>query len=71
MNIDWKAPFQLAMELGLFLVGSIAVLLILAIATLAIIGLVRGFFNALKRTRGLSPIEPSEKSKKANLKSVE
>jgi hypothetical protein len=51
MNIDWKAPFELAFELGLFLIGSILVLLIVFIALMITFGIVRAFFTALHRVK--------------------
>jgi hypothetical protein len=69
MNLDWKAPFQFAWELALYLTGSILILFILFVATLMIYGLVRAFFVALKRARSSSKEQP--KAKKPSLKSVE
>jgi flagellar basal body-associated protein FliL len=69
MNLDWKAPFQFAWELALYLTGSILILFILFVATLMIFGLVRAFFIALKKARASSKEQP--KAKKPSLKSVE
>jgi predicted membrane protein len=72
MNLDWKAPFQFAWELALYLTGSILILFILFVATLMIFGLVRAFFIALKRARSKAKEESKVKEpKKASLKSVE
>jgi hypothetical protein len=66
MNLDWKAPFQFAMELGLFLVGAICILLIVIVAILVTYGLIKGFLGALKRAR--TPKE--SEAPKPNLKAV-
>jgi hypothetical protein len=66
MNIDWKAPFQFAMELGLFLAGAILILLIIIVAILVTYGLIKGFIGALKRAR--TPKEPE--APKSKLKAV-
>jgi hypothetical protein len=51
MDIDWKAPFEFAFELGLFMVGAILVLAIVFISVLLVFGLIKGFFGALNRAR--------------------
>ena len=51
MNIDWKAPFELAFELGLFLIGAILVIFVVFVALLILLGLVRAFFTALRSAR--------------------
>jgi hypothetical protein len=51
MEINWQAPFQLAWDLGLFLLGSILILLVVIIAVLVTYGLVKGFVLAIKRAR--------------------
>lgn len=51
MNIDWRAPFELAFELGLFLVGSILVVFIIFVSLLILFGLVRAFFTALRTAK--------------------
>jgi len=51
MNIDWKAPFELAFELGLFLVGAILVIFVVFVALLILFGLVRAFFVALRNAK--------------------
>ena len=66
MKIDWQAPFQFAMELGLFLAGAILILLIIIMAILITYGLIKGFLGALKRAR--TPKE--SEAPKANLKAV-
>ena len=72
MNLDWKAPFQFAWELALYLTGSILILFILFVATLMIYGLVRAFFVALKRARSSSKEQPKAKEpKRQTLKSVD
>ena len=77
MEIDWLAPFQLAWQLGLFLFGSLMVLLVIFIAVLVLYGLVRGFVNALRRakTQGILPKKEetavAKETKKPNLKPVQ
>lgn len=66
MEINWQAPFQLAWDLGLFLLGSILILLVVIIAVLVTYGLVKGFVMAIKRAR--TPKEPE--APKNKLKAV-
>jgi hypothetical protein len=67
MDLNWKAPFEFAFELALFLVGSILVLAVVFFSVLVIYGLVKGFFTALARAR-----KPKEKEEttKPKLKTV-
>jgi predicted LPLAT superfamily acyltransferase len=51
MNIDWQAPFQLAWNLGLFLIGSILVVIIVGIALLLLYAIVKTFFDAFRRAK--------------------
>ncbi len=48
MEINWKAPFELAFELGLFLVGSVFVLLVSMIAIIIAYGLLKSFITAIR-----------------------
>ena len=66
MEINWQAPFQLAWELGLFLLGSVLILLVVILAILVTYGLVKGFVLAMKRAR--TPKGPEAPS--SNLKAV-
>jgi hypothetical protein len=66
MTIDWQAPFQLAWQLGLFLTGAIAILLVVIISILVTYGLIKGFVLAIKRAR--TPKEPE--APKSKLKAV-
>jgi hypothetical protein len=66
MEINWQAPFQFAMELGLFLAGAILILLVIIMAILITYGLIKGFIGALKRAR--TPKEPE--APKSKLKAV-
>lgn len=67
MEINWQAPFQLAWDLGLFLLGSILILLVVIIAVLVTYGLVKGFVLAIKRARGPKESEaPKNKLKAVN-----
>lgn len=51
MNIDWQAPFQLAWNLGLFLIGSILVIIIVGFALLLLFAIVKTFFDAFRRAK--------------------
>lgn len=55
MNIDWKAPFELAFELGLFLIGSILVVFVVCIALVILFGVIRAFFVAIRSARSKTP----------------
>ena len=67
MEINWQAPFQLAWDLGLFLVGSILILLVVVIAVLVTYGIVKGFVLAIKRARTPKESEaPKSKLKAVN-----
>jgi hypothetical protein len=67
MEINWQAPFQLAWDLGLFLVGSILILLVVVIAVLVTYGIVKGFVLAIKRARTPKESEaPKNKLKAVN-----
>jgi len=48
MEINWKAPFELAFELGLFLVGSVFVLLVSMVAIIIAYGLLKSFITAIR-----------------------
>lgn len=67
MTIDWQAPFQLAWQLGLFLTGAIAILLVIIVSILVTYGLVKGFVLAIKRARTPKESEaPKSKLKAVN-----
>ena len=51
MDINWQAPFELAWNLGLFLVGSILVIIIVGLALLFIFAIVKTFFDAFRRAQ--------------------
>ena len=63
MDLNWKAPFEFAFELGLFLVGSILVLAVVFFSALVIYGLVKGFFLLL-----LGLVNQKKKQQSQNLK---
>jgi dipeptide/tripeptide permease len=67
MEINWKAPFELAFELGLFLIGSVFVLLVSMIAIIIAYGLIKSFITAI---RGVNK-QKTDGDKKFRLKSVE
>ena len=49
MNIDWMAPFRLAFELGMFALGSLLLLVILAVVIVLTVGIVRSVYVTLAR----------------------
>lgn len=63
MNIDWKAPFELAFELGLFLIGSILTVFVVFAALILLFGLVRAFFAAMKAAKSRESEKKMFKSK--------
>ena len=64
MDINWKAPFELAFELGLFLVGSLLVVLIVGFCLLVLYALVKTFFQAFARAKANVGARESVKTKK-------
>jgi len=44
MNIDWMAPFRLAFEVGMFALGSLLLLVILAVVIVLTVGIVRSVY---------------------------
>lgn len=66
MDINWKAPFEFAFELALFMIGAILVLAIIFVSVILVFGLIKGFFGALKRARGVA----EEKKDKPSLRTV-
>ncbi len=81
MEIDWLAPFELAWQLGLFLLGSLMVLFVIFTAVIILYGIVRGFVGAMRRakaqgvftrTKEEAPVTKDAKEpKKPTLKPVE
>ena len=57
MDINWTEPFVLAFELGMFLLGWVLVLLIVAIALILIFGIVKSAIVALSGKKKLSKQE--------------
>jgi hypothetical protein len=59
MDINWAAPFILAFELGMFLLGWVLVLLIVVIAAILVFGVIKSAIAALsgskKKTREFDP----------------
>ena len=49
MDIDWMAPFRLAFELGMFALGSLLLLVILAVVIVLTVGIVRSVYVTLAR----------------------
>lgn len=49
MEIDWQAPFRLAFDLGLFLIGSLLLIIIVGFALLVLYAIVKTFFDAFRR----------------------
>lgn len=48
MEINWKAPFELAFELGLFLIGSLFVVLVSMVSIIIVYGLLKSFIAAIR-----------------------
>ena len=49
MNIDWVAPFRLAFEVGMFALGSLLLLVIVAVVVVLTVGIVRSVYVTLAR----------------------
>ena len=49
MNIDWVAPFRLAFEVGMFALGSLLLLAIVAVVVVLTVGIVRSVYVTLAR----------------------
>lgn len=49
MNIDWMAPFRLAFEVGMFALGSLLLLVIVAVVVVLTVGIVRSVYVTLAR----------------------
>lgn len=48
MDINWIAPFVIAFELGMFLLGSLLVLVIVTLALILVFGLIKSAIVALR-----------------------
>lgn len=46
MDINWTAPFVLAFELGMFMLGSVLVLLIVVVSAILVFGLIKSAYVA-------------------------
>jgi uncharacterized metal-binding protein len=64
MDIDWQAPFKLAFDLGLFLVGSLLVVIIVGFCLLLLYAIVKTFFQAFARAKANVEGKSSDKPKK-------
>jgi hypothetical protein len=51
MDINWTAPFVFAFELGMFLLGSVLVLLISAVALILVFGIIKSAIVALSGSK--------------------
>ena len=51
MDINWTAPFVFAFELGMFLLGSVLVLLISAVALILVFGIIKSAVVALSGSK--------------------
>ena len=49
MDIDWMAPFRLAFEVGMFALGSLLLLVIVAVVVVLTVGIVRSVYVTLAR----------------------
>ncbi len=77
MDIDWQAPFKLAFDLGLFLIGSLLVVIIVGFCLLLLYAIVKTFFQAFARAKAnvesgktIAP-KKKEESKPNHLKPVQ
>jgi hypothetical protein len=48
MDINWTEPFVLAFELGMFLLGSLLVLVVVTVAFILVFGLIKSAIVALR-----------------------
>ena len=63
MDINWTTPFVLAFELGMFLLGSVLVLLIIAVALILIFGIIKSAVVALSGSKKKTyPFEETNKT---------
>lgn len=75
MDIDWKRPFELAFEIGMFALGWLLIIIVVSIAVILAGALLKSFFVALiKQTRyrpqSKKPRKEEEKSPKRLLRPV-
>lgn len=64
MDIDWQAPFKLAFDLGLFLVGSLLVVIVVGFCLLVLYAIVKTFFQAFARAKANAESGKHSKPKK-------
>jgi len=57
MNIDWMAPFKLAFELGMFALGSLLLLAIIAVVVVLASGIVRSVYVTVARKNKVDTTE--------------
>jgi hypothetical protein len=69
MDINWTAPFVFAFELGMFLLGSVLILLIVTVALVLVYGLIKSAIVTLTRG-GKKPQESSASKEIKKLFSV-
>lgn len=51
MNIDWIAPFKLAFEIGMFALGSLLLLAIVAVVIVLAVGIIRSVYVTVARKK--------------------
>ena len=71
MEINWVAPFKLAFEMGMFLLGSLLVLVIGLLFAYIAYGLVKGFVINVKKQKESKNQEEKPASKLSGLRSVD
>lgn len=62
MNIDWKRPFELAFEIGMFALGWLLIIIVISVAVILAGGLLKAFFTAIVKQTRYKP--SSRKTKK-------
>ena len=48
MDINWTAPFVFAFELGMFLLGSVLVILIITVAFVLVYGIIKSLVTTVR-----------------------
>lgn len=64
MDINWIAPFVIAFELGMFLLGSLLVLVIVTLALILVFGLIKSAIVALRGGKPSKDLSAGKEIKK-------
>jgi hypothetical protein len=51
MDINWRVPFEFALDLSLFIVGATLVLVVAGIGLLIVVGVFKGLVHAIRSDR--------------------